>query len=181
MTTSTTWTTMAMYMLRSSKGCRTPQAGLLANLQLQCFLATYGHTLVPSPLAFGNTTPNLLRLPWLWTTLPSKYTIWQDMLHLMSALQAHYKVSEDWDTMHYCGLTINWDYIHQTVDLSISGYIKHTLLCFRHVQPTCNEHAPHAWQKPKYGAKVQFSDIPSNVPCLNAADTKCIQEVVSIL
>jgi len=110
-----------------------------------------------------------------------KYTQVKDAVHLMTALEAHYKVSKDWDATRYCGLTIKWDYTNCTVDLSIPGYIKCTLLRFSHSKPMHIKHSLHAWQKPKYGTKVQFADLPSISPCLDAMDTKCIQEIVGVL
>jgi len=158
-----------------------PQAGLLANHQLQQFLEPHGY-------APCTITPGL----WCHHTLPIafalvvddftiKYTNWQDAVHLMSALQQHYKVSKDWTATCYCGLTIAWDYDNCTINLSMPGYIECTLLCFSHPPPACPEHSLHAWQKPKYRAKVQYADPPTTAPFLDAADTKCIQEVVGVL
>jgi len=61
------------------------------------------------------------------------------------------------------------------------GYIKQALLQFSHPLPACPEHSLHAWQKLKYGAKIQYADPPTTALCLDAADTKCIQEVVGVL
>jgi len=61
------------------------------------------------------------------------------------------------------------------------GYIQQMLLCFSHLPPMHAENSLHSWQKPKYGAKVQFADVPSNAPCLDAVDTKPIQEVMGVL
>jgi len=53
-----------------------------------------------------------------------KYTHVEEALYLMTALEAHYKVSKEWEAMYYCGLTIKWDYIQHTVDLSMPRYIE---------------------------------------------------------
>ncbi len=61
------------------------------------------------------------------------------------------------------------------------GYIEWALLHFSHLPPTQPEHSPHAWQKPNYGAKVQYADQPTTAPILNATDTKQVQEVMGML
>jgi hypothetical protein len=65
-----------------------------------------------------------------------KYTSKHDAEHLMQTLQQLYSVSEDWTGARYCGLTLEWDYLNHTVDISIPGYIERTLQCFQHPPPT---------------------------------------------
>jgi len=57
----------------------------------------------------------------------------------------------------------------------------HQMIRFSHPPPVHAEHLPHAWQKSKYGTKVQFADGPSLAPILDATDTKRNQEIVSVL
>ncbi len=112
-----------------------PQAGLLANHQLQQFLEPHSYmpcTITPSlwchhtcPIAFALMVDNFA----------IKYTDQQDAVHLMTALQHHYNVSKDWAATHYCSLTIAWDYEHHTINLSMPGYIECTLLHFSHPPP----------------------------------------------
>jgi hypothetical protein len=106
-----------------------------------------------------------------------------DAEHLMNTLQQLYSVSQDWTGgAHYCGLTIEWDYPNHTIDISIPpGYIERTLQHFCHPPPTCPQHSPHAWQKPTYGAAVQYVPAPNNTPALDAKDTKHVQEVLDTL
>jgi len=158
-----------------------PQAGLLANLQLQQFLEPHGYapcTITPG-LWHHHTRPIVFAL--VVDNFAIKYTNHNDALHLMTALEAHYAVSKDWAATCYCGLTIKWDYIWHTINLCMPGYIECTLLCFSHPPPAHTEHSPHAWQKPKYRAKVQFANCPSTAPILDAVNTKCIHEIVGIL
>jgi len=61
------------------------------------------------------------------------------------------------------------------------GYIDWALKRFQHPQPQQPEHAPHAWQKPSYGAKTQYAAAPDVTPVLDAADCKCVQEVIGML
>jgi len=99
----------------------------------------------------------------------------------MTTLQQHYKVSKDWSATHYFGLTIAWDYEHCTINLLMPSYIECTLLCFSHLPPMQPEHSLHAWQKPSYGAKVQYADQPTMAPILDTANTNQIQEVMGML
>ena len=39
--------------------------------------------------------------------------------HLLSALRLHYKISVDYEDMHYCGFTIEWNYEKGYVDISM--------------------------------------------------------------
>jgi len=110
-----------------------------------------------------------------------RYTDKADATHLMSVLHQHYRLTKDWDAMQYCGMTLKWDYQNHTVDLSMPGYIDRALKQFQHPQPKQPEHAPHAWQKPTYGAKTQFAPEPDPTPALDATDTKWVQEVIGIL
>ena len=49
------------------------------------------------------------------------------MTHLADSLQQYYKISIDWEGNIYCGLTLDWYYSKQTMDISMAGYIKKDL------------------------------------------------------
>ena len=158
-----------------------PQAGKIANDQLQQFLLPHGY----QPCAF---TPGLwrhvtrdIRFTLVVDDFAVRYTNDVDANHLLAALKQHYQVTEDWDAKRYCGLSLQWDYTNRTVDLSMPGYIERALLRFRHPRPKRPEHAPHAWQRPAYGAKVQYAPDPDHTTALNAADCKRVQEVIGVL
>jgi hypothetical protein len=61
------------------------------------------------------------------------------------------------------------------------GYIERALQRFEHPQPAKPQHSPHKWQKPSYGAKVQYALEPDDSPALTAADTTRVQEVLGTL
>ena len=61
------------------------------------------------------------------------------------------------------------------------GYIARALQLFEHPIPSKAQHAPHQWQKPNYGAKVQYTNGPTKSPALNANDTKRVQQVLGTL
>ncbi|KAI2497591.1 Reverse transcriptase (RNA-dependent DNA polymerase) [Fragilaria crotonensis] len=84
--------------------------------------------------------------------------------------ERHYQVSVDWTGTRYCGLTLTWDYVRRTCDLSMPGYIARALQRFQHVAPPKPEHSPHPWQRPTYGAKTQFAPEPDTAVALDATD-----------
>jgi len=149
-----------------------PQAGKLANDQLQQFL-------LPPGLWQHNTCNICFTL--VVDDFAVQYTNQANATHLMDALCTHYQVTKDWDATCYCGLTLHWDYDQCHVDISMPGYIEHTLLRFCHPHPSCPEHAPHAWQCPTYGTKVQYTPNPEHTTALDATDCTCVQEVIGVL
>jgi hypothetical protein len=45
--------------------------------------------------------------------------------HLLATLRSLYKITTDWTAS--CGITLKWDYVARTVDLSMPGYIEKAL------------------------------------------------------
>jgi hypothetical protein len=158
-----------------------PQAGRIANDRLTAFLAPYGYGPVPITPGLWKHDSRDLTFSLVVDDFGVKYTKKEDADHLMTTLKTLYSVSEDWDGARYCGLTIAWDYLNRTVDISIPGYIERALLRFEHPTPTRPQHSPHAWQKPTYGASVQYAPSPDPSPALDAADIKRVQEVLGTL
>ena len=48
-----------------------------------------------------------------------KYVGKQNADHLVSVLQEHYAIDIDWDGTRYIRLTLDWDYSHHKVHLSM--------------------------------------------------------------
>ena len=157
-----------------------PQAGHIANECLTKFLAPHGYAPVP-------VTPSLchkmqdIAFTLVVDDFGVKYTNCKDGEALMTMLSTQYKVSEDWTGSHYCRLALDWDYKHRTCDISMPGYIECALQRFTHPMPTRPQHSPHAWQKPQYGAKTQYTTAPDTSPALDMSDTKCVQEILGTL
>jgi hypothetical protein len=158
-----------------------PQAGRLANDRLIAFLAPKGYAPVPITHGLWKHNASDLMFTLVVDDFGIKFTNTADAEHLMTTLKELYTVSEDWDGAKYCGLTLNWDYTNRTVDISIPGYIERALQRFQHPTPSRPEHAPHAWQKPIYGAKTQYAPGPDSAPAIDATDTKRLQEVLGTL
>ena len=50
-----------------------------------------------------------------------KYDNPEDAYHLINVLQQKYQISEDWAGTSFFGVTLEWDYVLQTVILSMPG------------------------------------------------------------
>ena len=158
-----------------------PQAGRLANDQLIAFLATHGYR--PAPLTPGlwrHDTKDIV-FSLVVDDFGVRYTSRADADHLVTTLSTAYQVSTDWTGSRYCGLTLTWDYVARTCDISMPGYIERALARFQHPTPRLPEHAPHPWQKPTYGAKTQFALVPDVTTALDATDKTRILEVLGTL
>ena len=68
----------------------------------------------------------------------------------------------------YCGITLKWDYVARTVDLSMPGYIEKALETYLDERPKRPQHAPHAWTAPSYGCKAQLTPPADGSEPLNA-------------
>jgi hypothetical protein len=98
-----------------------PQAGILANKLLKQCLAKHGYYEVVH-------TPGL----WRHATRPFSFTLVVDDFgikyvgkeradHLLNALRQHYTLDIDWTGTLYCGISLQWDYVNKTVDISMPG------------------------------------------------------------
>lgn len=158
-----------------------PQAGRLANDQLQAFLAPHGYAPCSHTAGLWRHATRPLAFALVVDDFAIKYIDKADADHLLHTLSLHYKMTTDWDATKYCGITLEWDYNKRTVDLSMPGYIDRALQRFAHTKPRRPEHSPHAWQKPQYGARVQYAQLEASEVFLDAANVKRVQEVVGVL
>jgi hypothetical protein len=154
-----------------------PQAGRIAYEGLVDHLEPFGYHPAPH-------TPGL----WLHKTLPTVFTLVVDDFlikymeiehanHLVDALKTKYTISEDWQASLYIGLTINWDYEGDTVDISMPGYVEKALKRFQHPMPDEPEDAPSP-EAPKYGSKVQFASPPDTTKPLDPARIERLREII---
>lgn len=158
-----------------------PQAGRLANDQLVKFLAPHAyHPAALTPSLWTHTSRDII-FSLVVDNFGIRYTSKADADHLLATLEAHYQVSVDWEGTRYCGLTLNWDYVKRTCNISMPGYIERELQRFQHPAPRTAEHSPHPWQRPTYGAKTQFAPMPNDAPSLDAGDKLRILEVLRTL
>ena len=76
-----------------------------------------------------------------------KYTNRKDVEHLTNSLQILYPVITYCTGSKCLGLTLNWDYINRTVDLSIPDYVPAALHKFQHKAPDKLQDAKNFWAR----------------------------------
>ena len=157
------------------------QAGKIANDKLKLHMRTHGY--IPC-----ERTPALWRhitRPTIFTLVVDdfgiKYGSMADANHLINALRELYEITIDWTGKLYCGLTLDWDYFNRRCTLSMPNYIVKALHKFQHQTPSKPQHAPHAWNKPIYGATRQFAPDADESPKLTPPGVKKVQEIVGTL
>jgi hypothetical protein len=97
--------------------------------------------------------------------------------HFIKCLKEKYKLTEDWTSNLYCGITLEWNYDARTLDISMLGYIKRQLLKYKHIMQGI-QHCPYLPEPKKYGTDAQ-SPLPTD-DTLKLSDTK-IKQVQKLL
>ena len=100
-----------------------------------------------------------------------------DLNHLVSSIKSHFTTSVDYKGNDYLGLNLDWNYKKDYVEISMQGYVYTALKKFLHKSPRSPQHAPHDWNVPAYGQKIQFTEIEDKSPLLTEKDTKLIQAI----
>ena len=158
-----------------------PQAGLLAQQQLIKRLNKAGyHQSVTTP-GFWKHEWRPISFTLVVDDFGVKYVGKQNADHLVSVLQEHYAIDIDWEGTRYIGLTLDWDYSHHKVHLSMPGYIDKALLRFAHEPPSKPQHQPHPSADKKYGETVQYAKALDNSPLLPPDRKTYIQQVLGVL
>ena len=156
-----------------------PQAGILAEQQLTCFLATYGYAPV-------RHTPGLWRHKWhpisfflVVDDFGVKYIGKEHADHLIQCLRTHFQeVDIDWDGQRFCGVHLEWDYDKRTCSLSMSGYVTNALHQFQHPKPNKAQDSPYPANAKQYGIKVQLTDPIDTTARLPKHEIKRIQQII---
>ena len=155
-----------------------PQAGIIANLQLVKRLEPFGYYPVTH-------TPGLWRhrtRPILFSLVVDdfgvKYVGKEHAQHLIDTLASFYEITVDWEATKYCGITLKWDYVNRTVDLSMPNYVADALHHFQHTPSKQPVHSPSKWAAPNYGTRVQLTKEYDDTPRHTAKETKLLQRVV---
>ena len=107
-----------------------------------------------------------------------KYFNKEDKDHLCSALKEKYDITTDMSGKNFCGLTLNWNYSHGYVDVSMPNFVKKTLEKLNYTPNKSKQYAPHEWTSPIYGKNWQFSKPEDTSPPLSAKGKKRVQSVV---
>jgi hypothetical protein len=88
--------------------------------------------------------------------------------HLISSIKKTYTLTKDWTGNLYCGITLEWDYIGQTVDISMPGYIKKKLQEYDHIMPQKIQQCPYLPEPKKFGPEAQAPQPLDLTPKLDA-------------
>ena len=126
------------------------QATLLAYNKLVNHVAPHGYHPVPHSLGLWTYKTRLTRFCLCVDNFGIKYFRKDDVKYLIDILQKSFEVSCDWEGRHYCGLTIDWQYDDNYVDILMPGYVDKVLHKLQHKKPEKPQYAPHTWTAPVY-------------------------------
>ncbi len=84
-----------------------------------------------------------------------KYEKKEDADHLIASIKSTYRLTKDWTGNFYGSITLDWDYVNQTVDISMPGYIKKKLQEYNHVLPGQMQACPYTPAPKTFGAQAQ--------------------------
>jgi hypothetical protein len=157
------------------------QAGILAFNQLKTHIATHGYAPCTHTPGLWTHSTRDITFSLVVNDFGIKYTNRDVTIHLLTALEKMYTVTTDWTGSLYLAMTLNWDYIHSTVDISMPGYVAKALERFQHTPTTRAEHSPHAWSKPVYGTHPQLTSPVDDTALLPPAALTRIQEITGTL
>ena len=158
-----------------------PQAGILANQLLTKQLEPKGYFQCHhiSGLWRHRWRPVIFSL--VVDDFGVKYVRKQHADHLCDSIREHYSITEDWAGELYCGITLKWDYINRTVDLSMPGYVAAALHKFQPPTPPHAQHAPHKWREPIYGATQQLTPPADTSAALPQEEIRIMQITGTLL
>ncbi len=155
-----------------------PQASILANKRLQQILAPFGYFEC-------DNTPGL----WYHKSRPVSFTLVvndfrvkyigkEHTMHLIESIKKTYTLTEDLTGNLYCGISLEWNYINQTVNISMPNYINKKLQEYNHVLPKRPQYSPYLPKPKSIGSKAQAPLPPNNLPHLAAKRIKRIEQIV---
>jgi hypothetical protein len=153
-----------------------PQAGILANKRLQRKLAPFGYH-------ESANTPGLWRhesRPLTFTLVVDdfgiKFVNKADVDHLIASIKKTYTLTEDWTGGLYCRITLKWDYVGCTVEISMPGYIKMKLQEYEHIMPKKLQTCPYLPEPKKFGTEAQAPLPHDSTPKLDKNGIKHVQK-----
>jgi hypothetical protein len=158
-----------------------PQAGLLANKLLAKRLNHFGYYHCQYTLGLWRHAWRPITFSLVVDDFGIKTVGLTHAKHLKQALEQHYEVDVDWKGQLYCGVHLNWDYKHKTVNLSMPDYISKALTRFQHSPPLIPQNSPYNVAPIQYGQNIQLARDPDTSPILSPDRIKYIQQVVGTL
>ena len=155
-----------------------PQAGILANKRLRRKLAPFGYSESVNTPGLWTHKSRPISFTLVVDDFGVKYVAQNDVDHLIASIKSAYKLTEDWTGNLYCGITLNWDYVHRTVDISMPGYIKKKLKEYEHIMPKKLQRCPYSPEPKRFGTEAQAPLPPDSSPKLDAKGIKRVQQIV---
>jgi hypothetical protein len=152
-----------------------PQAGILTYEQLVMHLHSSGYSPCNHTAGLWRHHTHPITYCLVNDDFAVKYVDEADANHLLQALESRYTVTPEWDAKMNCALSLTWDYVKRTVDISIPGYVEKALQQFCHIPATRIQNSPHAWIPPHYGAHQQMTPLPDD-----RAGITILQEVIGV-
>jgi hypothetical protein len=107
-----------------------------------------------------------------------KYESKDDVDHLIPSIKSTYKVTKDLTGNLYCGISLDWNYINQTVDISMPGYIKKKLQEYNHALPWHMQTCPYSPEPKKIGEDAQTPLAIDSSLLLDKKGLKQVQKIV---
>ena len=156
------------------------QAGKIANDRLTKHLDKYGYQPCPHTPALWKHESNGVTFALVVDDFGVKYVGERNFQHLINALNDLYTITVDPDGKSFLGLSLKWDYVRGTVDISMPGYIEKALKRFKHIAKGRKQHSPHEWRIPMYGKTTQYATDDTSPP-VPASAKKHVQQVVGSL
>ncbi len=156
-----------------------PQAGILANKWLRRKLAPFGYyKCVNTPgLCYHVLRPISFTL--VVNDFGVNYVGKEHADHLIASIKSSYKkLTEDWTGSLYCGITLEWDYVGRTVDISMPRYIKKKLQEYKHLLPGRIQNCPYSPEPTQFGLDAQAPLVPDKTALLNMRGIKRIQQII---
>jgi hypothetical protein len=156
-----------------------PQAGLIAQQQLNTLLAKHGyHPARHTPCLYKHESrPVTFSL--VVDDFGIKYKGEDNLQHLLTSIRELYILKVDPTGGKYVGLTIQFDRKARTCAISMPGYVQKALERFGITKGSSNTNSPAIYTPPKYGQSEQLTVIDDSAP-LPADRAKRIQEIVGV-
>ena len=152
-----------------------PHAGILANKCLRRKLAPFGYSeCVNTPSLWKHETWQIL-FTLLVDDFGVKYVNKNDVDHLIDSIKLTYTHTKDWTGNLYCGITLEWDYVHRHVDILMPNYLKKKLQEYGHIISARMHSCPYHPEPKKYGSEAQAPLPPNATPRLDVVGIKRVQ------
>lgn len=107
-----------------------------------------------------------------------KYTGKSNAEYLLNVLRCKYSITTDWTGSLYCGMTLKWNYLTHSVDVSMPGYVHKALEQYQHPYPSHPKHEPAPWTAPNYGRSTQMAPAPDTSPQLSSHYLTRLQQII---